>query len=91
MTIHHNTANKEFNAGPADQQAELAYSLPAAGVIDFVHTFVPESQRGQGLADALAKAGLAYARQQHLRVRTSCEYMASYVQQHQEYADLLDK
>jgi predicted GNAT family acetyltransferase len=90
MTIHHNAANQEFTAGPADQQAELAYSLPAAGVIDFVHTFVPEEQRGQGIADELAQTALAYARQQHLKVRTSCQFMASYVQQHhQEYADLL--
>jgi predicted GNAT family acetyltransferase len=91
MAIHHNAANQEFTSGPADQQAELAYSLPAAGVIDFVHTFVPENQRGQGLADELAQAGLAYARQQHLKVRTSCRFMAGYVQQHhQQYADILD-
>lgn len=90
MDIHHDSANQEFTAGPADQQAELAYSLPAAGIIDFVHTFVPENQRGQGVADELAQAGLAYARQAHLKVRTSCEFMASYVQQHhKEYADLL--
>jgi predicted GNAT family acetyltransferase len=90
MTIHHNAANQEFTSGPATQQAELAYSLPAAGVIDFVHTFVPENQRGQGIADELAQAGLAYARQQQLKVRTSCPFMADYVQQHhKEYADLL--
>jgi predicted GNAT family acetyltransferase len=90
MNIHHDSANQEFTAGTTDEQAELAYSLPAAGVIDFVHTFVPESQRGQGVADKLAEAALAYARQQHLRVRTSCEFMASYVQRHhQQYADLL--
>jgi predicted GNAT family acetyltransferase len=90
MNIHHDSANQEFTTDTTDEQAELAYSLPAAGVIDFVHTFVPESQRGQGVADKLAEAALAYAREQHLRVRTSCEFMASYVQRHhQQYADLL--
>lgn len=90
MTIQHNPANQEFTLGTADQQAELAYSLPAAGVIDFVHTFVPETQRGQGVAEQLAEAALAYARQQHLKVRTSCEFMAGYVQRHHaQYADLL--
>jgi predicted GNAT family acetyltransferase len=92
MNIKHDSANQEFTTGPTDQQAELAYSLPAAGVIDFVHTFVPESQRGQGVAEELAQAALAYARQEHLQVRTSCEFMASYVQRHhQQYADLLAK
>jgi predicted GNAT family acetyltransferase len=89
MTIHHSTANQEFTTGPAAEQAELAYSVPAAGIIDFVHTFVPEDQRGQGVADELAKAGLAYAREHHLKVRTSCPFMAEFVERHQEYNELL--
>jgi len=92
MAVQHNTANQEFTISTAAEPAELAYSLPTAGVIDFVHTFVPEAQRGQGLAEELAVAGLTYARQQHLRVRTSCEFMAGYVQQHHDqYADILAK
>ncbi|MGI4874700.1 MAG: GNAT family N-acetyltransferase [Janthinobacterium lividum] len=80
MNIQHNPANQQFTAG----SAELAYSLPAPGTIDFTHTFVPEAQRGQGLADELARAGLAYARQHHLHVRTSCAFMAAFVQRHPE-------
>lgn len=90
MTIHHDPANQQFTAGSPAQPAELAYSLPTAGTIDFTHTFVPEDQRGQGTADELARAGLAYARQQHLKVRTSCEFMQAFVQRHHdEYADIL--
>ncbi len=90
MTIQHDVANQEFTTGPADNQAELAYSCPTPGVIDFTHTFVPEDQRGQGVADKLAEAGLAYARQHQLRVRTSCKFMAGYVQRHHaQYADIL--
>ena len=80
MNIEHNTNDQQFTAGAA----ELAYSFPTPGTIDFTHTFVPEDQRGQGLADELARAGLAYARQQHLHVRTSCEFMAAFVQRHPE-------
>jgi predicted GNAT family acetyltransferase len=90
MTIQHSTANQQFTAGAAADQAELAYSLPAPGVIDFTHTFVPEDQRGQGIADKLAETALTYAREHQLRVRTSCEFMASYVQRHHaQYADML--
>ncbi len=92
MAIQHDAASHRFTSGAAAQPAELIYTLPEPGIIDFVHTFVPEARRGQGLAEQLAAAGLAYARQQHLHVRTSCEFMAGYVQQHhQQYADLLDK
>lgn len=90
MSIQHNSANQEFTSGPADQPAELAYTLPAPGLIDFTHTFVPEDRRGQGESDALARAGLAYAREQHLRVQTSCEFMAFFTQRHRaEYQDIL--
>lgn len=92
MDIQHDAANQAFTAGPPAQQAELAYALPAPGLIDFTHTFVPEADRGQGTGDELARAGLAYARQQHLHVRTSCEFMAAFVQRHHaEYADILAK
>ena len=90
MTIHHDPANQEFTAGSPEEPAELAYALPQEGIIDFTHTFVPEEQRGQGTADKLARAGLAYARQQHLKVLTSCEFMAAFVQRHRaEYQDIL--
>ena len=90
MNIQHNQADQQFTAGPAESQAELAYSLPAPGTIDFTHTFVPENQRGQGVADELARAGLAYARQQHLRVQTSCAFMADFVQKHPEEVSATD-
>jgi len=90
MTIQHSTANQEFTTGPSDNQAELAYACPTPGIIDFTHTFVPEDQRGQGIAEKLAETALAYAREHQLRVRTSCEFMASYVQRHHtQYADIL--
>ncbi len=90
MTIHHDPANQEFTAGAPDDPAELAYSLPQEGVIDFTHTFVPEAQRGQGLAEELARTGLAYARQQHLQVRTSCKFMRAFVQRNnKEYQDIM--
>jgi predicted GNAT family acetyltransferase len=90
MNIQHSTADQAFTIGSGEQQAELAYALPAPGVIDFTHTFVPEDQRGQGTADELARAALAYARQKGLKARTSCEFMAAFVQRHHaEYADIL--
>ena len=91
MTIHHEIENQRFVLASPDQRvAELVYERPEAGVIDFVHTYVPEGQRGQGEADELARAGLAFARQQHLRVRTSCPFMAAFVaRHHNEYAAIL--
>ena len=91
-TITHRSQDQEFVAAADGHEAELAYSLPAPGLIDFTHTFVDESWRGQGVGEALARRGLAYAREQHLRVRTSCEFMQRFVQTHHgEYQDLLER
>ncbi|MGY3091049.1 putative GNAT family acetyltransferase [Hymenobacter sp. UYAg731] len=90
MPIQHDTENQEFTLSQDGHTGKLAYTRPAEGVIDFTHTFVDEALRGQGLADELARAALAYARDQKLKVKTSCEFMAGFVQKHHaEYADLL--
>jgi predicted GNAT family acetyltransferase len=90
MAIRHSPEEQEFTTTRHGYEAELAYARSAADVIDFTHTFVDEGLRGQGVADELARAGLAFAREQHLKVKTSCTFMASFVKRHHaEYADLL--
>ena len=90
MTIQHDTATQEFTATRDGHPATLVYTRPAPGVVDFTHTFVDEALRGQGLADELARVGLAYARAQQLRVKTTCSFMAGFVRKHRaDYADLL--
>ena len=90
MPVQHDTENQEFTLRRDGHAGELAYARPAEGLVDFTHTFVDEALRGQGVADALARAALAYAREQKLNVKTSCTFMAGFVQKHHaEYADLL--
>ena len=89
VSIEHHSQDQEFTTIVDGYTAELAYSLPTNGVIDFTHTFVDEGLRGRGMADALAQEALNYARQQGLRVRTSCHFMAAFVRRHAEYQDIL--
>ncbi|MDQ2771709.1 MAG: N-acetyltransferase [Bacteroidota bacterium] len=90
MAIKHDEANQQFNFTRDGHTGELAYARPSEQVIDFTHTFVDEALRGQGVADELAHAALAYARQAGLKVKTTCTFMAGYVQKHHaEYADIL--
>ena len=90
MFIKHDTADQQFTTTRDGHEAELAYSCPTEGIIDFTHTFVDEALRGQGLGDDLARAGLAFARENHLRVKTTCTFMAGFVKRHHaEYADML--
>ncbi|WBO85325.1 GNAT family N-acetyltransferase [Hymenobacter yonginensis] len=90
VRIEHHPQDQEFIANTGGHTGELAYSTPEEGVIDFIHTFVDEALRGQGVGETLARAGLDYARQHQLRVRTSCKFMAAFVRQHPEFQDLLE-
>ncbi len=90
MPVQHDATNQEFTTTQDGHEGELAYSRPADGLIDFTHTFVDEALRGRGVADELARAALAYAREEHLKVKTSCTFMAGFVKRHHdEYADIL--
>ena len=55
-----------------------------------IHTEVlPELQR-QGLADALAKSAIEYARAHSLSVRVICPFVAKYLVRHPEFQDLVE-
>ncbi|MBF9252729.1 N-acetyltransferase [Pontibacter sp. 172403-2] len=82
--IIHEKKYQQFTAVLGDEEAELAYALPAAGVLDFTHTYVPESARGKGIATKLIEAGLHYARQNGYKVQASCPVVKKYLQAHPE-------
>ncbi len=66
----------------------LVYRL-SDGVIDLVHTEVDPAHSGQGHAATLARGALDDARSRGLSVVPSCTYVASYIDKHPEYADLV--
>lgn len=69
--------------------AELVYRRHVPGVIELVHTGVPEELRGRGLAQVLAKHALDAARAAGDRVVVKCPFVATYIKRHPEYADLV--
>ncbi|XZF15316.1 GNAT family N-acetyltransferase [Chitinophagaceae bacterium MMS25-I14] len=56
--------------------------------ITFLHTEVPQELEGQGLAAALAKYVLNYARDNKLNVVPLCPYIRVYLDRHPEYQPL---
>ena len=89
MQISHDPTAGRFSTRLDGHEAELVYRHQHGRmVID--HTGVPEAIGGRGLAGALVRAALDYARAEGLRVVPLCSYAASYIQRHPEYADLVD-
>ena len=81
-------AEHRFEIDVDGEVAFAEYQIDA-GVITFLHTFVPETLRGRGLASRLVEAGLAAARERHLKVVPQCAVFAGYMASHPETRDLL--
>jgi uncharacterized protein len=58
-------------------------------VVAFTHTEVPPELGGRGLAGILVNAALQWVRDEGLRMRPLCSYVARHVQRHTQWADLL--
>jgi hypothetical protein len=74
-----------------EQDGHVAY-LPytiAGHVLALIHTEIPESLRGTGIASTLAKTALDWARENHMKVDVVCPFVAGYLQTHPEYSDLI--
>ena len=79
--VRHEPAAHRFAAEVEGGVAELGYER-RDGAIAFVHTFVPEESRGEDVGTALVEAGLAYARDEDLRVIPACPFVQAYLDDH---------
>lgn len=59
------------------------------GVVVLVHTEVDEALEGTGVGSALVRGALADLRARGLRLVPVCPFVAAYLRQHPEYADLV--
>ncbi len=62
----------------------------AGHAIVFTHTGVPPEIEGRGIAGALTRAALEYARVQQLKVVPQCPFVRKYLEKHSEFRDLVD-
>lgn len=81
--IHHDRQKQSFTLTLDGDTAVLDYRLySAAGeppAVDFTHTYVPPALRGRGLAEALVRHGLAWAKQEGYNIQASCWYVAKFL------------
>jgi len=83
-----NDKTHRFEVTLGDEVAFAEYRLHPDHII-LPHTVVPDVFAGKGVASALAKAALGYARDHHLTVKPTCSFMAGYITKHPEYHDLV--
>lgn len=84
--IRHDREAQRFTLPAAGDEAVLQYrimgdmgDMSQPATVDFTHTYVPPKLRGQGLAEALVRHGLAWAKQQGLHIQASCWYVGKFL------------
>ena len=80
-----------FETGEGDDIAYLEYRFYKNINIALMHTVVPESLGGKGIASALAEYGFQYAREHKKLVMVYCPFVAAYVKRHPEVNELLNR
>jgi predicted GNAT family acetyltransferase len=91
MTVEHDAAHHRFVLHLPGGDAELDYEMPDRTTINLRHTEVPESERGHGAADLLAKEAFTYARAQGLRVIPTCRFVRRWLDRHPAERDIVAK
>jgi len=89
VEIRQDAAAGRFHVVVDGVVAGFADYRDADGVREFPHTVVEPEYGGRGLAGRLVGTALDATRDEGLRIRPTCSYVAAYVDKHPEYADLV--
>jgi predicted GNAT family acetyltransferase len=74
----------KFYATVEGQEARIEYEK-SGEVYDLLHTFVPEEQRGHGVAEQLVTGALEQIQRQGGKFVPSCPYIQGFLKSHPQY------
>lgn len=88
-SLHNNIAESRFEFNLGDGSFALIDYKIATGVYLLLHTEVPESHGGKGIAVQLAEATFAWLRTEGKKAKLYCPFLVKYVGKHAEWSDIL--
>jgi predicted GNAT family acetyltransferase len=68
--------------------AFIQYAEAGEGVVELMHTEVPEEFEGKGIGGRLVKGTFELLREENLQMVPTCRFVAVYLQRHPEYQSL---
>lgn len=91
LTVTRNDADGRYEARLAEDVAVIAFRRRDTDppVLVMSHTEVPDGMRGQGVGGRLVEGALDDVRSRGELVEPTCPFVASWIQEHPEYADLV--
>ena len=88
LNIIHNKESERFEASIEGMIAFIKYRQTDQ-LISILSTQVPKELEGRGIAAALTKFALEYARNNDLAVEPVCSYTVTYIASHPQYKELI--
>ena len=71
-------------------EAELLYDLDKKDkIMSIYHTFVPDAERGKGIAEELAVKAFELAKRNGVLVKPDCEYIRHFILKHKELENMI--
>ena len=72
-------------------EAEMTYTKLGPSLISIDHTFVPDTMRGKGVAQALAKNVVMDARRNGWKIIPRCSFMHAQAMRHPDWSDVFNQ
>jgi uncharacterized protein len=91
VTVKDNSEARSYDAFVDGEFAgSIVYEHAGDRRLVFTHTFVGPRFRGRGVGNVLVRGALDDVRAKGLSLTNFCDFVAHYINEHLEYADLLD-
>ncbi|MGC8479550.1 MAG: GNAT family N-acetyltransferase [Candidatus Micrarchaeia archaeon] len=90
MTANVKHVHERFFINTNSDDAELLYTLDEKRkIMSIYHTFVPETERGKGLAEILAIKAFDFAKEKGFLIRPDCDYIKHFITKHKELEKMI--
>ena len=91
VTVKDNAQSRSYDVFVDGEFAgSIVYEQAGDRRVVFTHTFVEPRFRGHGIGDILVRGALDDVRAKGVSLTNFCDFVAHYIDEHPEYADLLD-
>jgi len=87
-SVRDNKDKNRFELHVGHEVAFADYRVTPSAVI-ITHTETPRALRGRGIASELVRGALDLIRSDGKKVIAGCDFVADYLREHPEYADLV--
>ena len=84
LPVFNNIDQQQFEVRTDGELAYLQYRFHDE-LLWLMHTDVPKKLEGRGIASILARYGLEWAKENKIKVKVVCPFVAAFLKRHPEY------